>query len=41
MEVFLLILYFISVYALFQSIQSDDSDFDDKDSGEFTMIDSL
>lgn len=42
MEIFMLLLYGISILALYQSIQSDDSDFSDtEDSGEFNLIDSL
>lgn len=42
MEIFMILLYGISVFALYQSIQSDDSDFSDsEDSGEFNLIDSL
>lgn len=35
------ILYAISVLALYLSIQSDDSDYDREDSGEFNLIDSI
>lgn len=38
----MLLLYGISILALYQSIQSDDSNFSDtEDSGEFNLIDSL
>lgn len=37
----MLFLYALSIFALYQSIQSDDSDYDDEDSGEFNMIDSI
>lgn len=41
MEIFLFLLYFLTIYALFQSIQDDDTEFDDKDSGEFNLMDSV
>jgi hypothetical protein len=42
MELFLLAMYAISVFALYQIIQSsDDSDYDDEDPGEYNLIDSI
>lgn len=41
MELFLLFLYAVTVFALYQSIEMDDTDFTDEDSGEFNLIDSI
>jgi hypothetical protein len=37
----MLVLYAISILALYLSIQSDDSGFEEEDSGEFNLIDSI
>lgn len=39
MELFMLFLYAISIFAFFLSIQTDDNDLDNEDSGEFNLID--
>jgi hypothetical protein len=35
------ILYSLSIFALYQSVQMDDSDYDDNDPGEFNLIDTI
>jgi hypothetical protein len=37
----MLLLYAISIVALYQSVQSDDTDYRDNDPGEFNLIDSI
>jgi hypothetical protein len=42
MEIFMLFLYALSVFVLYQSVQADDTDYDKgEDSGEFNLIDAL
>lgn len=41
MELFMIVLYGIFILAFYLSIQSDDSDYEQEDSGEFNLIDTL
>jgi len=41
MELFMFVLYAFSILALYVSIQADDSDYEEEDSGEFNLIDSI
>lgn len=41
MEIFLIVLYLFSVYALYKSVESDDTDYDGEDRDEFNLIDSV
>lgn len=41
MEFFLLALYALSIYFLYQNVEADDSDFTDESDGEFPFIDAV
>ncbi len=41
MELFMFMLYAFSILGFYLSIQSDDSEYEQEDSGEFNLIDSI